>query len=445
MLPPPLRCFLWCSGFLLIGGNILELEAVKTITEIPVDIYNTLLAASLVLLLGSFLTKKVAIFNRLTLPPPVVGGLLAAIAMLCMRSWGDVQINFDSSLTTPLMLMFFASIGLNANIKQLMKGGKMIAVFLVGVVGLLVIQNSVGVGLATALGENPLLGLLAGSVTLSGGHGTGAAWAGTFYKEYGFDKDLAMGIAMACATFGLVLGGLIGGPIAKFLINREPNKIETDPTQSAESLSAFDRPTVRRAITASSMIETIAMLAICLSAGTALEAALKNTSFALPTFVCVLFVGVIINNVVNFVPNYEIFERAVSIAGNVCLSLFLAMALMSLKLWDLATLAIPMLVILTVQTIIMALYAVFVTYRLMGRDYNAAVLAAGHCGFGMGATPTAIANMQVVTERYGPAPVAFIVVPMVGAFFIDLVNVIVIQGFLKLPMFTELLTAVPTP
>ncbi len=428
-------------AFYYIGGHILE--AVKTITEIPVDIYNTLLVASLVLMLGSFLTKKIAIFNRLTLPPPVVGGLLAAVVLLGARSYGNVQVNFDSSLTTPLMLMFFASIGLNANIKQLLTGGKMIAIFLVGVVGLLIIQNGVGVGLATALGENPLLGLLAGSVTLSGGHGTGAAWGAVFAEKYGFKS--ATEIAMACATFGLVLGGLIGGPIAKFLINREPSKVETDPTQSAESLSAFDRPTVRRAITATSMLETIAMLAICLSAGTTIAGMLKGSAVELPTFVCVLFVGVIINNLVTSVLNYEIFERAVSIAGNVCLSLFLAMALMSLKLWDLATLAIPMLVILTIQAIIMGSYAIFVTYRLMGKDYTAAVLSAGHCGFGLGATPTAVANMQVVTEKYGPAPVAFIVVPMVGAFFIDLVNVIVIQGFLKLPIFTSMLTSLPTP
>lgn len=419
------------------------MEAAKTITEIPVDIYNTLLCASLVLLLGSFLTKRLAIFNRLTLPSPVVGGLLAALALFALRSFQGIQINFDQSLKDPLMLMFFASIGLNANIKQLMAGGKMIAIFLIGVVGLLIIQNAVGVGLATALDQNPLLGLLAGSITLSGGHGTGAAWGATFAEKYGFTS--ATEIAMACATFGLVLGGLIGGPIARFLINRKPDQVEIDPTASADSLTAFDRPTIRRAITASSMLETIAMLAICLSVGTAIAGYLKGTAVELPTFVCVLFVGVIISNVVNFVPSYQIFERAVSIAGNVCLSLFLAMALMSLKLWDLATLAVPMLVILSVQTVVMAMYAIFVTYRLMGSDYTAAVLSAGHCGFGMGATPTAIANMQVVTEKYGPAPVAFIVVPMVGAFFIDLVNVIVIQGFLKLPMFTSMLTAVPTP
>lgn len=423
------------------------METVKTITEVPVDIYNTLLIASLVLMLGNVLTKRIAIFNRLTLPPPVVGGLLAAVVLLCVRSWTDMQINFDGSLTTPLMLMFFASIGLNANIKQLMAGGKIIAIFLVGVVGLLIIQNGVGVGLATLLDQNPLLGLPAGSITLSGGHGTGLAWGEIFADPTKYNFTAAPGIAAAAATFGLVLGGLIGGPIARFLINREPNEeqAKVDPTASADSLTAFDRPTIRRAITASSMLETIAMLAICLSVGSALSTALKGSAIELPTFVCVLFVGVVINNVVNFVPNYEIFERAVSIAGNVSLSLFLAMALMSLKLWDLATLAIPMLVILVTQTIIMGVYAIFVTYRLMGKDYTAAVLSAGHCGFGLGATPTAIANMQVVTEKYGPAPIAFIVVPMVGAFFIDLVNVIVIQGFLKLPMFTSMLVSVPTP
>ncbi len=423
------------------------METTQVITEVSVDLYNTLLIACLVLLFGNLLNKKIAIFDRLTLPPPVVGGLLAALILWGTRSGANVQVNFDGSLTTPLMLMFFASIGLNANLKQLISGGKMIAIFLVGVIGLLIIQNAVGIGLAKALDQNPLLGLLAGSISLSGGHGTGLAWGEIFSDPLKYGFEAAPSIAAACATFGLVLGGLIGGPIAKFLINKHGNDKQksTDIDVNVDQLSAFDRPKVRRPITSFAMLETIAMVAICLSAGTALSAALKGSSVELPTFVCVLFIGVVINNVIHFVPNYEIFERAVSIVGNVALSLFLAMALMSLKLWDLATLAIPMMVILTIQAIIMALYAILVTYRLMGKNYTAAVLAAGHCGFGLGATPTAIANMQVVTDKYGPAPIAFIVVPMVGAFFIDLVNVLVIQGFLQLPIFTQMLHSVPTP
>lgn len=402
-----------------------------------IDIYNTLVIATLVLLLGQFMVHRIPILNRYTIPGPVAGGLTAAFFLLIGKVVFGWEVTFDMSLKDPLMLMFFASIGLNANIDQLKAGGKMIAIFLVAVVGLLFIQNAVGVGLAKLLGIEPLIGLLAGSITLSGGHGTGAAWGSTFVNDYGFDN--AIEVAMACATFGLVLGGIIGGPVARYLIKK--NRFEEHPEHpemekdNPPNVAGFEKPEVRRSINATALIETIAMLAISLTAGQYLAGLIKGTSFALPTFVCVLFVGVLIRNIVPRLTSFQLMERAVSISGNVCLSLFLAMALMSLKLWELASLAIPMIVILAVQTVIMALYAVFVTFRVMGKTYDAAVLAAGHCGFGLGATPTAVANMQVVTERFGPSHVAFIVVPMVGAFFVDLANVIVIKLYLMLPFF----------
>lgn len=402
-----------------------------------VDVYNTLVAASLVLLLGQLLVSKIQVLNRYTIPAPVAGGLFVAFILLFAKVQLQWVVTFDKSLQEPLMLMFFASVGLNANIAQLKAGGKMIAIFLLAVVGLLFIQNIVGVSLAKLLGIEPLIGLLAGSITMSGGHGTGAAWGKTFVADYGFSN--ALEVAMACATFGLVLGGVVGGPIARFLI--EKNKIEVHP-ESLDSekdnplnSTAFEKPKVKRSINANALIETIAMLAVSLSAGRYIQILLAGTPFELPTFVCVLFVGVILSNTLPRVSNFQIVERAVSILGNVCLSLFLTMALMSLQLWQLSSLALPMVVILVVQAVIMALYAVFVTFRLMGKNYDAAVLAAGHCGFGLGATPTAIANMQVVTERFGPSHIAFIVVPMVGAFFIDIVNAIVIKLFLLLPFF----------
>ncbi|UYZ84604.1 sodium/glutamate symporter [Entomomonas sp. E2T0] len=411
---------------------------------LQIDVYNTLVIASLVLLLGQFLVTKVNILNRYTIPGPVAGGLFAAIMLLLAKIIFDWQVTFDMSLRDPLMLMFFASVGLNANIEQLRSGGKMILIFLIGVVGLLFIQNIVGISLATALGMDPLMGLLAGSITLSGGHGTGGAWGDIFVNQYGFAGGIE--VAMACATFGLVFGGIIGGPVARYLIKK--NKIEEHPehpeTEKDNPIDStvFEKPQVKRSINSTAMIETIAMLAICLSLGRYLQQLLQGTIFELPTFVCVLFIGVILSNTIPRISNFQIVERSVSILGNVCLSLFLAMALMSLKLWELASLAIPMLIILVIQTIIMALYAVFVTFRLMGKNYDAAVLAAGHCGFGLGATPTAIANMQIVTERFGPSHIAFIVVPMVGAFFIDIVNAIIIKLFLLLPFFTIVTPAV---
>lgn len=358
-------------------------------------------------------------------------GLLVALALLVLKKSMDIDIDFDMSLKDPLMLAFFATIGLNANLASLRAGGKVLGTFLIVVVGLLLLQNALGIGMAKLLGLDPLMGLLVGSITLSGGHGTGAAWSKLFVERYGFAN--ATEVAMACATFGLVLGGLIGGPVARYLVKHSSSPDGTPDDQVAPT--AFEKPDVGRVITSLVLIESIALIAICLTVGKVVAQLLAGSVFELPTFVCVLFIGVILSNSLALAGLYRVFDRAVSVLGNVSLSLFLAMALMSLKLWELASLALPMIIILAVQAVAMALYAVFVTYRMMGKNYDAAVLAAGHCGFGLGATPTAIANMQAITDRFGPSHMAFLVVPMVGAFFIDIVNALVIKLYLLLPIF----------
>lgn len=397
---------------------------------LQLDFYGTLVAASLVLLLGRGLVTRVGFLRTYNIPEPVAGGLLVALVLLALRSL-DIEVRFDTSLQTPLMLAFFATIGLSADFASLKKGGRVVGVFLLAVIGLLVVQNAMGIGLATALGLDPLMGLLTGSVTLAGGHGTGAAWSATFSEKYGLAS--ASELAMASATFGLVLGGLIGGPVARLLINRVhvPGLEQAKPGMP----KGFEQPNKERSITPFSFIETLALIAVSLLVGSLLNGLLKDTAFELPTFVCVLFVGVVLRNGLSALGLYQVFEREVSVLGNVSLSLFLAIALMSLKLWDLAALALPIFIILAAQTLVMALFAMFVTFRVMGGNYDAAVLAAGHCGFGLGATPTAIANMQAVTQRYGPSQIAFLVVPMVGAFFIDIINVIVIKSYLALPIF----------
>jgi len=397
---------------------------------LELDFYGTLVAASLVLLLGRGLVTRIGFLRTYNIPEPVAGGLLVAVVLLALRSL-DIQVQFDTSLQTPLMLAFFATIGLSADFSSLKKGGRVVGIFLLVVTGLLVVQNAMGIGLATLLGLDPAMGLLAGSITLSGGHGTGAAWGATFREQFGLAS--ASELALACATFGLVLGGLIGGPVARLLISR----VQTPGIQhEAPCLpKGFEQPNKERLITPFSLIETIALIAVSLLAGSLLNNLLQGTAFELPTFVCVLFVGVLLRNGLSMFGLYQVFEREVSVMGNVSLSLFLAIALMSLKLWDLAALALPFFTLLAAQTVVMALFAIFVTFRVMGRNYDAAVLAAGHCGFGLGATPTAIANMQAVTQRYGPSQIAFLVVPMVGAFFIDIINVIVIKLYLALPLF----------
>ncbi|MFJ4350846.1 sodium/glutamate symporter [Pseudomonas sp. NPDC089428] len=398
---------------------------------LELDFYGTLVAASLVLLLGHGLVTRVAVLRTYNIPEPVAGGLVVALILLGLRSF-DLKVQFDTSLQAPLMLAFFATIGLNADFASLKKGGRVVVIFLLAVTGLLLVQNAMGIGLATALGLDPLMGLLTGSITLSGGHGTGAAWGTTFSEKYGLAS--ASELALASATFGLVLGGLIGGPVARLLIKR----VQTPGVEQAvpHMPKGFEEPQKERLITPFSFIETLALISVSLLGGTLLNGQLHGTAFELPTFVCVLFVGVLLRNGLSALGLYQVFEREVSVLGNVSLSLFLAIALMSLKLWDLAALALPFLIILAVQTLLMALFAIFVTFRVMGRNYDAAVLAAGHCGFGLGATPTAIANMQAVTQRFGPSQLAFLAVPMVGAFFIDIINVIVIKLYLALPLFT---------
>ena len=392
------------------------------------DTYETVALACLVLLLGYFLVKRIRVLNEFNIPEPVVGGFIVAILLTAVHEIWGLSFGFDKDLQTTMMLVFFSSIGLSANFSRLVKGGKPLVVFLVVAAGLICVQNTVGIFGSMALGLDPAYGLIAGSVTLTGGHGTGAAWADTLTKQFGISS--AMEIAMACATFGLVFGGIIGGPVAKFLLKRM-HKDEVAEDENVDDVEeAFEKPVYRRKVNTRTIIETITMMSICLFVGQHLDIATKGTAFQLPTFVWCLFTGVIIRNSLAHIFKFKVADEAVDVLGTVGLSIFLAIALMSLKLWELAGLALPVLVVLVAQVIVMILYAVFVTYRAMGKDYDAVVLSAGHCGFGLGATPTAVANMQAVTSHFGPSHKAFLIVPMVGAFFIDLLNATLLKIFL---------------
>ena len=380
------------------------------------DTYQTLALASIVLLIGYFLVKRIRVLKDFNIPEPVVGGFLVAILFMIWHEVNGTSFTFDKNLQNTMMLVFFTSIGLSANFARLIKGGKPLVIFLVAAGLLIFCQNIIGVGLAEVLGIDPAYGLIAGSVTLTGGHGTGAAWADTFTQA--FQLPAATEIAMACATFGLVFGGIIGGPVAR------PENDEVDDVEEA-----FEHPTYQRKVNARSIIETIAMMSFCLLIGQYLDGLTKGTHLQLPTFVWCLFTGVIIRNSLTHIFKFRVADSAIDVLGSVGLSIFLAIALMSLKLWELAGLATDVMVILAVQVVFMAIFAIFVTYRMMGKDYDAIVLSAGHCGFGLGATPTAVANMQAVTSRFGPSHKAFLIVPMVGAFFIDLINAAALKLF----------------
>ncbi|MRN38301.1 sodium/glutamate symporter [Neisseria sp. N95_16] len=396
--------------------------------------YYTLIAATLVLLLGKFLVKKIRILRDFNIPEPVAGGLIAALVLFVLHQMYGVSFKFEKPLQDAFMLIFFASIGLSADFSRLKAGGLPLVIFTV-VVGLyIVVQNAVGVGLATVLGLDPLIGLMTGSVTLTGGHGTAGAWGPTFEKEYGVMGATTLG--MAAATFGLVFGGLIGGPVARRLINRQgrkPISAEeiTNENTNDNNDDIFEKAHRQRLITADNAVETLAMFAACLAFAEIMDSYDKQYLIDLPKFVWCLFFGVILRNVLTGAFKVNMFDRAIDVFGNASLSLFLAMALLNLKLWELTGMAGPVAIILAVQVVVMILYATFVTYVVMGRDYDAAVLSAGHCGFGMGATPTAVANMQSITQTFGSSHKAFLIVPMVGAFFVDIVNVIILSGFLN--------------
>lgn len=394
--------------------------------------YHTLIAATLVLLLGRLLVKKIKFLQDFNIPEAVAGGLIAAAIIFSIYHWAGISFQFEKSLQNAFMLVFFSSIGLSADFSRLKQGGIPLVIFLIVVSALIFIQNIVGVSLASVFGLDPKIGLITGSITLTGGHGTGAAWAETFTKQYGLPGVMEM--AMASATFGLVAGGLIGGPVARRLVNnmKRGKKAYTkkiDTTEDQYDGETFEEKDHVRFITASSTIETMALFAACLAFSSVMAA--NFSDLGLPQFVWALGFGVLLRNVLTKVFKFDMFDRAIDVFGNASLSLFLAMALMSIKLWELAGLAGPMLIILLVQTLVMILYGYFITFRVMGKDYDAAILTAGHCGFGLGATPTAVANMQSVTETFGPSHKAFLIVPLVGAFFVDLINLGVITWFIK--------------
>lgn len=409
------------------------------ITPWAINGYYTLIIASIVLLFGRYLVKKFRFLQDFNIPEPVAGGLVAAVIIYALYLFNHVSFAFDNSLREAFMLVFFTSIGLSADFSRLKAGGFPLITFTIIVGVFIIIQNSVGVGLAIAMDQNPLLGLVAGSITMTGGHGTAGGW-GPDLEKLGLAN--ATGIGIACATFGLVAGGLIGGPVARRLINkmkREPLTIRDDGSTDTgdDANDMFEKPERRRLITANSAIETLAMFAACLAFAEIMDSIDKPylkpilSILDLPKFVWGIIFGIILRNVLTNVFKFNMFDRAIDVFGNASLSLFLAIALLDLKLWELTALALPITTILLVQVVVMALYATFVTYTLMGRDYDAAVLAAGHCGFGLGATPTAVANMQSVTERFGSSHKAFLIVPLVGAFLVDLINTGVIQAFVE--------------
>jgi glutamate:Na+ symporter, ESS family len=405
--------------------------------KLGVDIYFTLALASLALVVGYLLIDRIKLLASYSIPAAVVGGLLFAALLTVLRGVAGIEVAFDGALLTPLNIAFFTSVGLAADARALAKGGKTLLIFFFVVAGGLVMQNTIGTSMALLFDLNPVNGLLAGSITLSGGHGTGAAWAGKFFEERNVQG--AVELAVASATYGLVAGGVIGGPLAGWLIRRhklrgsEPGveqKVEKKVEVRTGSDDASTGPVPQR-----KLIETLLLMVGSMAIGLALYGWIGDARITLPSFIWALLVGVVLRNLLSVSGLYQVDDRALDLLGGLALSLFLAMIIMTLKLWELVDLAGPILAILLVQTVAMLAYVVFVTFRVMGRNYDAALLATGHMGFAMGSTATAMVNVQAVSERFGHSALAFLVIPVMGAFLIDIANALIIQGFLLLPWF----------
>ena len=387
---------------------------------------ETLAIAVILLLLGRWVKEKVTILKKFFIPAPVVGGIIFSIITLIGHEYNLFQFSFDSQLKSLLMLAFFTTIGFAASIKMLLKGGLSVMIFLVVSIILIITQNVVGVTLCGVLGINKLLGLAAGSIALTGGHGTAAAFGPELVKA---GAEAGMSVSVAAATFGLVAGCMIGGPIAKRLMNKYNLKATSDGenTEILEGKLTKDEKNIDENL----LFNGLMYIIISMGIGSFIILGFKKLGIIFPAYLGPMIVASIIRN---FMDKREkaLPLHCINIIGSISLQLFLGIALMTMQLWELANLAVPLISILLVQTIIMALYAYFVTFRIMGKDYDAAVIATGHCGFGMGASPNAIANMETFTKANGYSPKAFFVVPIVGAMFIDFINAPIITFFIEI-------------
>src|SRR6478752_5806056 len=378
----------------------------------------SLLAACIALLIGSVLTDRVSVLARFSIPTPIVGGLLMAMAMLLLQLAAGLHFTLETSTKSTLLLIFFASIGLTADLSLLRRGGPRLMRFLLALFPFLVVQNVLGILLAKLLGLHAVLGLVAGSVTLIGGHGTGSAYAERFAADYGILG--VMGLTMTSATIGLVIGGVIGGPVAGSLMSRLKGGVPTVSTASGGVVGGPEKtPVTTRTLTIALSAALSAVIA-----GEAFAGLLEGLAITIPSFLWCLLIGLVLRNGLAAV-GLRLPDAPAELAGSFCLSLFLVWTMMTLDLASVVSLAGPLLIILAGQAILVGVWARRVVFPLAGRDFEAAVSAGAFCGFAMGATATAIANMQAVTRRYGPAPESFVVVPIVGAFFVDLMNMAV--------------------
>lgn len=392
------------------------------------DLVETLALCGVVLFLGYFLQSSIPGLARLNIPAPVIGGLLAAVVVAAIRSQGGPVPQFDTTLQRPLLVAFFTTLGFSASYALLRAGGTQVLLLLALVTGVAIIQNLVGIALAMGFGLPPALGVLTGSVTLTGGPATGLAFAPLFEKA---GVEAASTIAIATAMGGIVLGGLIGGPVGTFLITRR--RLSGAVSQPAPAPVLSQLPVIVEDAARDRMaLKTLVIVLVAMWIGSGISQLISATGVTLPEYIGAMLVAALIRNVDDRTRWFSLSHGALDLLGAVALSLFLVMALMTLDLTRLANIAGPLLVMLIVQVVVVAAFCLWPVFPLLGRDYDAAVTTGGFFGFMLGTTANAMAVMRTLVERFGPAPRAFLVAPLVGAFFLDFANALVITGFLNL-------------
>lgn len=393
--------------------------------ELTLDMYQTAAIAVIVLVFGDFLKKKITILETFCIPSPVVGGLIFSILTLIFHITGLITFSFDDTLKEVCMILFFTSVGFQANLKVLKSGGKSLLVFLGLVIVLIIGQNLAAVGTAKLLGTDLLVGMCAGSIPMVGGHGTAGAF-GPIIEDLGING--ATTVCTAAATFGLIAGSLIGGPIGNRLITKK-NLLKTAVTADDSYLVEEEEKHERKP---SMYAHAVFQLVFAIGIGTVVSQLLSLTGMTFPVYIGAMIVAAIMRNIGEYSGKIQIHMGEINDLGGICLSLFLGIAMITLKLWQLADLALPLIVLLGVQLLIMVIFSRFVVYNIMGRDYDAAVLAAGTCGFGMGATPNAMANMQAICNKFVPSVKAYLLIPIVGSLFADFINSLVITFFINI-------------
>ena len=393
---------------------------------IDLNLFLTTALAVIVLLVGDYVKKRVEILRKFCIPIPVIGGLIFTILVSIGYSTQLFTFKLNFALSDVFMLAFYSSIGFTASYKLLKKGGPKVIKFLIVSIIVVILQNFLGVYLAKLLGLSPLVGLATASIPMTGGHGTSAAFAPVL-EEAGLQNALT--ITLAAATFGLVAGSLIGGPTGKFLIEKY-KLITGKETEKIEGIEKVEKGNEK--LDEKRIYSAVYQLLVSMALGSIISMLLKKTGLTFPASVGAMIAAAIIRNIADYSTWLKIKENEIRIIGDISLILFLAFSMMSLKLWQLTDLAVPMIILLIAQTILMGLCAVFLTYKVMGKNYEAAMMAVGHCGFGLGAVPTAMANMQSIEEKYGPAPTAFFILPLVGSLFINFFNSAIIVAFINI-------------